>query len=337
MYTQCPDCKTKFLINDDQLRAAHGQVRCSRCHKVFNALESLQTPPQGASAPGSEQKPKAIPDAVTDFMSEADLEEFAELKAKITSEIMPHDKERTGTAVTDQEQGIDDDLSDVLRELERFENSSRDQTRHRDATATSEAPLLATPAEEIHEITQLITPESGDERKNGRHDPLELLNKTRPKKKKGGLLWSLGILILLAGALAQLAWFGRDKLMHYPEGRMLLETACKYAGCTLPALRAPEKIQVLSRSITVHPKIENALLIQLTIANKASFPQPHPLLQISLFSSDEMLMMQRRFKPSEYLGDDNKTGLLDPGKAMYVELAIEDPGNDVTGFKLDFF
>jgi hypothetical protein len=118
---------------------------------------------------------------------------------------------------------------------------------------------------------------------------------------------------------------------------MLLQTACKYAGCTLPTIRAPEKIQVLSRSITVHPEIEGALLIQLTIANKARFPQPQPLLQISLFNSEELLMAQRRFKPEEYLIDSVKAESILPGKAIYVELVIEDPGDDVTGFKLDFF
>lgn len=125
--------------------------------------------------------------------------------------------------------------------------------------------------------------------------------------------------------------------MHYPDGRMLLQTACKYAGCSLPTIRAPEKIQVLSRSITVHPKIENALLIQLTIANQARFPQPRPILQISLFNGEELLMAQRRFKPDEYMDDNATSDPLLPGKALYVELVIEDPGDDVTGFKLDFF
>jgi len=125
--------------------------------------------------------------------------------------------------------------------------------------------------------------------------------------------------------------------MHYPESRMLLQSACQILDCQLPTIRAPEQIQVLSRSISSHPKVENALLIQLTIANKANFSQPHPMLQISLFSSEEQLVVQRRFQPGEYLPDHNQSGQLDPGKALYVELEIQDPGNDVTGFKLEFF
>lgn len=45
MYTQCPACKTVFRFHPDQLKAAKGQVRCSRCQTVFNALDNLfQTP-----------------------------------------------------------------------------------------------------------------------------------------------------------------------------------------------------------------------------------------------------------------------------------------------------
>lgn len=41
MYTQCPACKTVFRLHSDQLNAARGQVRCSRCHTIFNARENL--------------------------------------------------------------------------------------------------------------------------------------------------------------------------------------------------------------------------------------------------------------------------------------------------------
>ncbi len=45
MLTQCPNCLTLFRVGPEHLRAADGQVRCSLCHQVFNALESLQESP----------------------------------------------------------------------------------------------------------------------------------------------------------------------------------------------------------------------------------------------------------------------------------------------------
>ncbi|MDQ4350479.1 zinc-ribbon domain-containing protein, partial [Pseudomonas aeruginosa] len=37
--TQCPHCSTSFRVNDAQLGAANGAVRCGTCLKVFNALQ----------------------------------------------------------------------------------------------------------------------------------------------------------------------------------------------------------------------------------------------------------------------------------------------------------
>jgi predicted Zn finger-like uncharacterized protein len=325
--TQCPECGTKFLVSDDQLRVAYGKVRCSKCDNVFNALESLQKPPQTENKTKPDNQPDEIPNTVTDFMSEDDLEEFSELKAKIVDEKRPEQAGEKEQTTPKTESKLDDDLSEVLKELERLDSTPPKKDPE---------PQAQTPPAKTSSPDEKVKPATEKKNKPA-DDPLEMLIPKKPPRKKGGLLWSIGILLLLAIALAQLAWFKREQLMHYPEGRMLLQTACKYAGCTLPTVRAPDKIQVLSRSITIHPEITNALLIQLTIANKAKFSQPQPLLQISLFNNEEMLVAQRRFKPDEYLEKGTESGPLRPGKAIYVELAIEDPGNDVTGFKLDFF
>lgn len=41
MYTQCPDCQTRFRVTADALRAARGTVRCGRCGSAFDALARL--------------------------------------------------------------------------------------------------------------------------------------------------------------------------------------------------------------------------------------------------------------------------------------------------------
>jgi predicted Zn finger-like uncharacterized protein len=51
MYTQCPACKTVFNVKPEQLRAARGKVRCSRCQTIFNAAEHSYTPESSASKP----------------------------------------------------------------------------------------------------------------------------------------------------------------------------------------------------------------------------------------------------------------------------------------------
>jgi predicted Zn finger-like uncharacterized protein len=41
MYSQCPDCQTRFRVTASMLRAARGTVRCGRCGSAFDALERL--------------------------------------------------------------------------------------------------------------------------------------------------------------------------------------------------------------------------------------------------------------------------------------------------------
>lgn len=40
--TQCPHCRTSFRVNQTQLAAAHGVVRCGACLHVFNAAQQLR-------------------------------------------------------------------------------------------------------------------------------------------------------------------------------------------------------------------------------------------------------------------------------------------------------
>lgn len=63
MYTQCPACKTVFNVKPEQLRAARGKVRCSRCQTIFNAAENTYTPDSTPATPAKPNvaKPQAAP------------------------------------------------------------------------------------------------------------------------------------------------------------------------------------------------------------------------------------------------------------------------------------
>ncbi|WP_287880765.1 DUF3426 domain-containing protein [Aquitalea sp.] len=66
--TQCPSCQTRFKVNDKQLSAANGLVRCGRCAHVFNATEHFVspeaiTPPSPSPAPAAIAQPIAPPAA----------------------------------------------------------------------------------------------------------------------------------------------------------------------------------------------------------------------------------------------------------------------------------
>lgn len=45
MYSQCPECLTRFRVTAAALRAAHGTVRCGRCGSAFDAVLRLTDSP----------------------------------------------------------------------------------------------------------------------------------------------------------------------------------------------------------------------------------------------------------------------------------------------------
>ncbi len=56
MYSQCPECLTRFRVTAAVLRAAHGTVRCGRCGSAFDALPRLSDTLQDDTA-GPAQPP----------------------------------------------------------------------------------------------------------------------------------------------------------------------------------------------------------------------------------------------------------------------------------------
>src|SRR5579859_239299 len=84
MFTVCTNCKTKFRVTSAQLKAAQGQVRCGKCHEVFDAFWALQ-----GSAPRVEEvqvEPPTTPNL--DSVSTAAVP-APELDASITADAEP--------------------------------------------------------------------------------------------------------------------------------------------------------------------------------------------------------------------------------------------------------
>lgn len=62
MYTRCSYCDTYFRVSREQLQASSGQVRCGRCHKVFDAFAALTSQlPASAEEVGAPSSPEATP------------------------------------------------------------------------------------------------------------------------------------------------------------------------------------------------------------------------------------------------------------------------------------
>jgi len=124
--------------------------------------------------------------------------------------------------------------------------------------------------------------------------------------------------------------------MIYPEGRKLLGWVCRQLDCTVPTRRAPELIQVLSRSISTSPELPGVLQVELEFRNQADFPQPFPAIQLQLFGSDPTPLARRTFPPQLYRKGEDLRKPLAPGARYRVRLQLLDPDPQMSGFRFDF-
>ncbi|EGW54260.1 hypothetical protein QQ73_15415 [Candidatus Endoriftia persephone str. Guaymas] len=158
-----------------------------------------------------------------------------------------------------------------------------------------------------------------------------------PGYAKQSRLWGFGALLLLIVLGGQLTWQFRDQIAAHPLGRDLLQQACNQFNCTLPQRRDPKRIVVVERDLRIHPEHDDALYLQLDMVNQASFEQPFPKLQLSLFNEAGKAVARRTFLPAEYLPLSLSTDNLMPaGLPIRIQMELVDPGSDVIGFKFEF-
>ncbi|MEW7994562.1 MAG: DUF3426 domain-containing protein [Candidatus Thiodiazotropha endolucinida] len=163
----------------------------------------------------------------------------------------------------------------------------------------------------------------------------EEFEKPQPSRYRG--YWIIGSLLLLLPLFGQITWYLRDSLVSHYAGRQILQGVCNLAGCEVPIRRDTEQIIISDRALTAHPEKEGILSLKLEMVNAAAFQQPFPRLQLSLYNDMGKIIARRTFLPDEYKADQYQSNPMMPKlRTVHVELELQDPGNEVTGFKFDF-
>jgi len=336
-----------FEIQEEQLLAASGRARCSHCDNIFNARKHL-TQYKVKEKPTEESKP---PQNGRGALSLSELFDGIDLEradfpapdthiqsgdAKTIEAPSSKSGQTTKSALKPQVSDsstpeLDSNPVDLPGEqafAAILERSGSDSAFPDPSGIEPDEATLS----QIHQRSTDIESETPQ---------LFVSDTTEPIHKAGhgwqSFLWSVAILCLLVTALAQSIWYSRDRLEGYPEVRELLELVCAKAGCTLPPWREPGRFNISSRSVRTHPNSNQALQIQLVFSNTARFAQPFPNLQLQLYDTNETLSAQRVFHPDEYLSESRAgESLIKPAQSVEVDIALEDPGDSITGFKIEF-
>ena len=130
----------------------------------------------------------------------------------------------------------------------------------------------------------------------------------------------------------------RAPLYDWPTLRPALQRFCAVLRCELPLLRLPERIEVVERVVRAHPRVAQALLVDLSFVSHADQVIAYPVLEMRLTDVSGNRVAARRFVPADYLppGADIRAGLR-PEQPVQVTLEMVEPQIDAVSFLFEFF
>jgi predicted Zn finger-like uncharacterized protein len=414
MLTQCPHCLTLFRIGPEQLKAATGKVRCSRCNQVFNAIQHLedipssfiqtehddtedfllekddfQTETDTDDLRWDEQPPEVVAwpskQPVTASTSEETDTDDADARVK-----QAEDTEGANTVsgldvgdesifVLEKDDGLDTepDYFDIGTESQMSDLLDQDTTSilTHDEERENEAAEIINFMGEEDEMEEDEIPPGHDFGDNIQKDEAPDLEEGKPnyesvpafrtsvdaptlpqppaadesifafeptsepeiKRSPANPVWIVGSIVLLLMLGSQIIWQFRDQFIQYDVGRRVVTAFCGITGCTVPIRRNTDKIIIQSRNLSTHPDVPGVLFMQLVMLNTATFEQPFPKVQLSLFNDKGKLIARRIFTPDEYLpADERGRQMMPKAQQIHVEMQLIDPGKEVTGFTFEF-
>lgn len=208
-----------------------------------------------------------------------------------------------------------------------------------DVDLTAEADIIM-PARNSTENTEqqetLLDPVNTPAKATVPDEISDQISELETKSNSSALLKVTGIISLLALT----ALFALQTIAHYKSELLpaaIQAHTCKWLICSHATPVALDQIEILNRDIISHPEADNALLVTMTIINRAKFVQPYPLLEIRLFDVVGDIIAARRFTPDEYLPFPHASeDKFMPTTPISVRMNLVDPGEQVVGYELNF-
>lgn len=147
--------------------------------------------------------------------------------------------------------------------------------------------------------------------------------------------WGLGAGLLVLALLLQVLWFERSAINRIDGLSVLAAPLCSIGGCDDKPQRDLQKIDINDRDVREHPQRDDALLMNVTLINRAAYSQPFPAVQLQLTDHNVRVIGERRFYPAEYLDTDIPLDSLMPvDTPVQIRLELLAPEQHVSGFRL---
>ncbi len=316
--TRCPDCGTSFRVQESQLAASQGFVRCGRCDAVFDARQSLfdlndgqpvnlpsDTPaapatastavaaptPMAANSPAAEPPPWDVPAPADEAASAAPTEspsEFPSTRPTSPAEPAWIDGGTAPGPDRPEPEWRDPAWSDASAARDGFDDSLPPEAVNERMRALLGGPAGAPAADNPAAAWASLaaTPPPG----------------TR-KRRLEGVTW-LGVAVLALALPLQWAWTERAALRaQLPGLDHVWRQACP--GCDAPAWKQLDGLSVGASSLQPTPQ-DRAYHLQLTLHNRSAHPLAMPWLDLRLQDAQGRVLLRRAVSPQELGGTSDR-------------------------------
>lgn len=142
--------------------------------------------------------------------------------------------------------------------------------------------------------------------------------------------WALALPLLALLLALQLLLSQRVELAQDARWRPLLIATCGALGCDVPAWREPGAYVMLARNVRPHPGRPGVLHVTASLRNGARWPQPLPVLVLSLSDIDGRVLAARAVSPPDY--GSRSDALVEPGDSIDFAFDVREPSPRVVSF-----
>lgn len=154
---------------------------------------------------------------------------------------------------------------------------------------------------------------------------------------RGRRAWAIAAVVMAVVTVFNLLFVSGEALLAQPAIRSALQDIGAIEAAPEPVYRKLDLLHLASSDMHSHPTLDETLVLNATIVNRADRDQPFPALQVTLFDAHNQALASRIFKPEEYLpaGSDPKAAM-PPGAYLPVIMELIDPGEHAVGFEMKF-
>ncbi len=364
MYTQCPECDAVYRVTSAHLRLAGGEVQCGTCGARFDALDRLSdTYPKGSTAssgskgpaaPEAEQAADGPPsDTGSDMGATPDngAEPVAEVESIEPEAPLEPGPSSDSTSTGPEEESTESALPEAdITEGVPWKVLPEDGTE-RDAPADQdEEPTVAldVTVEELFALEELRDQEIPDIGGIEFVEGLPTGQAPGPGSSEDALpgemvaqgpsllfRWARRFLlpiVLLAIAAATLH-SQRGTLMRNPALAPWLERLYGIVGMEVEPAWEVSAYRIVESAAAIDGGGD--LQVTLKFVNEAGFPQPYPVLRVSLEDRWGDEIGSRELLPQDYLEGYASGQMMFPAKQAEGRATVSAPPPAAVGFRLD--